>query len=69
MPCGTDDFEREPLVVTLPAGNFDFTLVVCHIKPDDAEDELQALANAVESIRQANPLERAIILLGDFNFR
>lgn len=62
-----DLFEREPLVATLKAGEFDFTLVVCHIKPDEAEAELRALAGAVPLILAENPSEKDILLLGDFN--
>lgn len=67
IPDEDDLFEREPLVATFTAGNFDFTLVVCHIKPDDAEAELRALESIVPAILEANPDEEDIILLGDFN--
>ncbi len=63
----SDAFEREPLVATFRSGNFDFTVVGCHIDPDVAEDELNALAAAVPTILAANPSEQDIILLGDFN--
>lgn len=62
-----DVFEREPLVATFRAGNFDFSIVGCHIKPDDAEAELRALSRSVEGIIAANPAERDVIVLGDFN--
>jgi endonuclease/exonuclease/phosphatase family metal-dependent hydrolase len=61
-----DDFMREPLVATFRSGNFDFALVVCHIKPDDVEAELAALISAVPGIRNHTG-EEDIILLGDFN--
>jgi deoxyribonuclease-1-like protein len=67
LPDDNDLFEREPLVTTFVAGNFDFTIVVCHIKPDDAENELRALAGTVPLLLAANPQEHDIILLGDFN--
>jgi len=67
LPDESDEFEREPLVANLKAGNFDFTVVVCHIKPDDAENELRALAGVVPEILEADPSEGDIILLGDFN--
>lgn len=67
LPDPTDTFEREPLVATFRADSFDFTVVVCHIKPDDAEVELLALAQSVDPILDANPQEQDIILLGDFN--
>lgn len=62
-----DVFEREPLVATFQAGNFDFTLVVVHIKPEDAELELAALAGVADTLLQDNPDEGDVILLGDFN--
>lgn len=61
-----DDFMREPLVATFSSGGFDFALVVCHIKPDDARAELAALIEAVPAIRTRTG-EEDIILLGDFN--
>lgn len=66
-PDDHDVFEREPLIATFQADNFDFTLVVCHIKPDDVEEELLELENIVSYILEANPEEEDIILLGDFN--
>lgn len=67
FPDPDDTFEREPLVATFRADGFDFTVVMCHIKPDHAEAELQALAEAVDPVLDANPSEQDIILLGDFN--
>jgi len=67
LPDPADAFEREPLVATFRAGNFDFSIVGCHIKPDDAEAELQALSRAVDQIVAANPAERDVIVLGDLN--
>lgn len=62
-----DEFEREPLIATFKAGEFDFTLVVCHIKPDSADVELGHMATVAASVLAANPNEQDIILLGDFN--
>ncbi|TFH21525.1 MAG: endonuclease [Myxococcales bacterium] len=62
-----DAFEREPVVATFRSGNFDFSVVGCHIKPDDAERELRALSAAVDEIVAANPGERDVIILGDLN--
>lgn len=62
-----DEFEREPLIATFKAGEFDFTLVVCHIKPDSADVELGHMATVAASVLAANPDEQDIILLGDFN--
>ncbi len=66
-PDDDDVFEREPLIAKLRAGDFDFTLIVCHVKPDDAEAELQALEEVVSVVLEADPTEEDIILLGDFN--
>ena len=62
-----DEFEREPLIVTLKAAEFDFTLIICHIKPDSADIELGHMATVATSVLAANPDEQDIILLGDFN--
>ncbi len=66
-PDPDDVFEREPLVASFRAGNFDFTLLVCHIKPDSASAELAHMATAARSLLESNPSEQDIILLGDFN--
>ncbi|KKN26219.1 hypothetical protein LCGC14_0876820 [marine sediment metagenome] len=62
-----DVFEREPYIVSFRSGNFDFTLVGIHVKPDDAETEIGALAKVYSAILAGNPDERDIIILGDFN--
>ncbi|MGH9863372.1 MAG: endonuclease/exonuclease/phosphatase family protein [Candidatus Acidiferrales bacterium] len=67
LPDPNDVFEREPLVATFRAGNFDFTLLVCHIKPEAADAELVALRDAALSVLEADPDEADIIFLGDFN--
>ncbi|MBZ9577990.1 endonuclease/exonuclease/phosphatase family protein [Patescibacteria group bacterium] len=62
-----DVFEREPYIVSFRSGNFDFTLVGIHVKPDDADSEIGHLANVVDSILAKNPSEEDIIVMGDFN--
>lgn len=62
-----DQFERPPLLAKMRAGNFDFTLVAIHIKPDDAEDELQALAQVADALLAEDPDEKDVIVLGDLN--
>ncbi len=62
-----DVFEREPYIASFKSGNFDFTLVGIHVKPDDAEAEIGALAKVYSAILAGNPDERDIIILGDFN--
>lgn len=64
----TDDvFEREPYIASFRSGNFDFTLVGIHIKPDDAYSEIGNLTHVVNSVLSENPNEKDIIILGDFN--
>jgi len=60
-----DQFERPPLVARFRAGQFDFRLVVAHIKPEDAAREMTALADVARRVDE--PEERDVILLGDFN--
>ncbi|MDH5589087.1 MAG: endonuclease/exonuclease/phosphatase family protein [Gemmatimonadota bacterium] len=62
-----DVFEREPLLVTLRADSLDFQLVVIHVKPDSAYQELRALEGLVADLMAANPGERDVIVLGDLN--
>lgn len=64
----TDDvFEREPYIATFRSGNFDFTLVGIHTKPDDAVSEIGELAEVYLDVLAADPDERDIIIMGDFN--
>ncbi len=62
-----DVFEREPYIASFRSGNFDFTLVGVHTKPDDAYYEISNLTLVVSSIREAKPNERDIIVMGDLN--
>ena len=62
-----DVFEREPYIISFRSGNFDFTLVGIHTKPDDAYSEIGNLTFVVLSILSENPDEKDIIVLGDFN--
>ena len=62
-----DLFEREPYIASFRSGNFDFTLVGIHTKPDNAEAEIGALVRVYSSILAADPDERDIIILGDLN--
>jgi len=64
----TDDvFEREPYIASFRSGNFDFTLVGIHVKPDDAYSEIGNLAVVVYSLQSDDPNEKDIIVMGDFN--
>lgn len=62
-----DVFEREPYIASFRSGNFDFTLVGIHTKPDDAYSEIGNLTYVVYSILLDNPNEKDVIALGDFN--
>jgi endonuclease/exonuclease/phosphatase family metal-dependent hydrolase len=67
-----DLFIREPYYATFRAGNFDFTLLTIHAlyKSKDAPErkvEFDALADVFRSIEDADPTEKDLILLGDFN--
>jgi endonuclease/exonuclease/phosphatase family metal-dependent hydrolase len=62
-----DVFEREPYIASFVSGNFDFTIIGIHIKPDDAYSEMGNLTNVVNSILSENPNELDTIIMGDFN--
>ncbi len=62
-----DVFEREPYIASFVSGNFDFTIIGIHIKPDDAYWEMGNLTNVVNFVLSENPNERDAIIMGDFN--
>jgi deoxyribonuclease-1-like protein len=62
-----DVFEREPYIASFKSGNFDFTLVGVHTKPEDAYYEISNLTIVVSSIQGARPNEKDIIVMGDLN--
>jgi deoxyribonuclease-1-like protein len=62
-----DVFEREPYIANFKSNNFDFTLVGIHNKPDNAKQEIADLDTVVSNTLAANPNEKDIIILGDFN--
>ncbi len=62
-----DVFEREPYIASFRSGNFDFTLVGIHTKPDDARLEIGNLTHVVSFALSENPVEEDIIVMGDFN--
>ena len=69
-PDPTDVFMREPLVVDLRAGHFDFSLGVMHVvwgRRRDRVAEVDALADVFESVQNADPSEQDVVLVGDFN--
>jgi len=68
-----DLLHREPYVATFRASSalstnpFQFTLINIHTDPDETDEELDALAEVYEVVRQSNPAEDDVILLGDLN--
>lgn len=63
-----DIFEREPFIANFRSGDFDYTLIDIHTKPDKAKttNEIQALEDVIKDAEeQLN--EKDIIILGDFN--
>lgn len=68
-PEGTDPFHRQPYITSFKTigGNYDAVLMVIHTDPDEATEEINALAEVVEYARNAYPGEQDFILMGDFN--
>jgi len=68
-----DLLHREPFVASFEAivgpgvTPFSFTLINIHTDPDETDEELDALAEVYEVVRQSNPAEDDVILLGDLN--
>ncbi|KAK0131555.1 Deoxyribonuclease-1 [Merluccius polli] len=67
-PCGTDIFNREPLVVMFSSRNSGgkFALIPQHTSPDWAIREVDALYDVVTDVRNRWNTND-ILLLGDFN--
>jgi len=61
-----DVFEREPYVASFVSGEFDFTLIGIHTKPDDTYHEIGNLTIVFEYVESLGD-ERDIMALGDFN--
>jgi len=68
-PEGTDPFHRQPYIAgfELPGENFSFVLLTVHTDPDEAEEEINYLDEAVEYARTVYPEEDDFILMGDLN--
>jgi len=67
-----DLLHREPHVASFRtrvegAEPFSFTLINIHTDPDEVDEELDALGEVYEVVRDANPNEDDVILLGDLN--
>ncbi|MBU0477724.1 endonuclease, partial [bacterium] len=61
-----DVFEREPFIASFKSGNFDFTIVDNHIKPEDVEAELTHLKIEINKIYDGSS-EKDVIVVGDMN--
>jgi endonuclease/exonuclease/phosphatase family metal-dependent hydrolase len=57
-----NDFERPPYKVDFAVQDYEFSLVTIHIKPDDVDNELEALEKITQNYKEEN-----LMLLGDFN--
>jgi deoxyribonuclease-1-like protein len=68
-----DLFQRPPLVASFrvrgppPDQAFTFTLIDVHTEPDEAEQEINALAQVYRAVRNDGRGEDDIILMGDLN--
>jgi endonuclease/exonuclease/phosphatase family metal-dependent hydrolase len=68
-----DYFQRPPFVASFrirgppPDQAFTFTLIDVHTEPDEAESEINALAQVYKAVRNDGRGEDDIILLGDLN--
>ena len=61
-------FVRPPLLARFSTfAGFDFVLATVHIKPDDAEAEIDELVYLMKYGRDRFPSQEDVILLGDFN--
>ncbi len=71
FPDSQDVFIREPYAVSFRAGTFDFTLVTIHAIYGDTVGDRRAeaghLGEVVSWVLGADPVERDVLLLGDFN--
>ncbi len=68
-PQGTDPFHREPFIIWFE-GIHDPVSAVCaviHADPDEATEEIDALADVVDWIYATYPSEPNVIVMGDFN--
>jgi len=62
---------REPYYAWFQSGNFDFILITAHLlygeNKNQRRPEIIELAKVYSQIREENPAENDVILLGDFN--
>lgn len=67
-----DLIHREPYIASFKTRvengePFSFTLINIHTDPDEAQEEVNALAEVFELVQKSNPAEDDVILLGDLN--
>ena len=63
-------FERVPYWATFRAGNFDFSVIVVHTKPDNAKKECELMDEVYKQVQKKNGKdEDDILLVGDFNLQ
>jgi len=65
-PDVEDDFEREPYIVFMEVNEEQFSLIIIHVKPSDAEAEIVALQKVI-NYTQKEYNDTDFILLGDLN--
>lgn len=63
-PDHLDKFEREPYIIHMNVSGQDICLIVVHIKPDDAVDEIKALEDVIDYSKK---YDDDFILVGDMN--
>ena len=70
-PDDNNEFRFDPYYATFKAGNFDFTMILTHIRWSgriaERRAELNKLAVVFTAVQNANGNEQDIILAGDFN--
>lgn len=73
VPDEEDKLHRPPVVTRFaartmtPGTEFTFALVNTHTDPDEAQEEVDALADVLKFVRSTLPNEDDVILLGDLN--
>jgi len=65
-PDVDDRFEREPLIAQFRVENYSMALILVHIKPDDAKNEIHALEDVVIWTKKEFD-EKDVFIIGDLN--
>jgi len=61
-----DVFEREPYMAKFTVGTYDFVLIVIHIKPTDAQEEIRHLQEVIDFTRGYYK-DNDVFIIGDLN--